>query len=670
VIDQAEIHRKANSSRLEERNEAAKSFRVRADFFQVPDKVQAWQDLHRLTKDEDSNVRWNAAIALRSVFSYLADKDQAWQDLHRLTQDIESSVRTKAAEALGEAFGMIPDKDQAWQDLHRLTQDEDSKVRERTADALGSAFSQVPDKNLAWQDLVNLTQDKDSDVQMGTIIALKTAFSLVPDKDRAWQDLHKLIHFGYTYHGWQAGDVLGSAFNQVPNKYQAWQDLHRFTQDTEGSIRTNAAEALGEAFGMIPDKDQAWQDLHRLTQDIEDSVRTNAAKALGKVFGMIPDRDQAWQDLHRLTQDGEGSVRENATEALGKAFGVVPDRDLAWQDLHRLAQDIQNENLGMRRLEVLRALETAFSHVPYKYQAFRDILSLNKNEDTIELLIVERAQKTFRTFLLQEEGIQSTINEIQKEAKQIYQVTRGTGTKYEGPSAKIHQAAERLSLDDLVEVCKQTDEIISTLKQLYNVLPKEMRQSANEDLKSIETNELRYSLSIINKLLRDAFPYIKLALNIDANLERVTKNIIDSNAALHHETYAAIVESLNKNDKEIVSKVLDAIKNGNITQELANEKFADEIVKTTNELISEIKAEKLKIEDFEVKNLDFWKEVVKSQSIENKIILTIPIIPFLLTYEASCKLKDGKLRSLWNQIIAKVKDTRTSPSFSSSARCP
>ena len=79
-----------------------------------------------------------------SVFSHVQDKDQALQDLHRLTKDNNSSVRWGAANALGSVFSHVPDKDQAWQDLHRLTKDKDSSVRMWTAFSLGSAFSHVP----------------------------------------------------------------------------------------------------------------------------------------------------------------------------------------------------------------------------------------------------------------------------------------------------------------------------------------------------------------------------------------------------------------------------------------------------------------------------------------------------------------------------------------------
>ncbi|MDI9394420.1 MAG: HEAT repeat domain-containing protein [Euryarchaeota archaeon] len=96
-------------------------------------------EIHRQTKDEDSDVRWQAAIALGAAFSHVPDKTLAWQDLHRLTKDEDSDVRWQAAIALGVAFSHVPDKTLAWQDLHRLTKDEESYVRMYAYHSLGRA---------------------------------------------------------------------------------------------------------------------------------------------------------------------------------------------------------------------------------------------------------------------------------------------------------------------------------------------------------------------------------------------------------------------------------------------------------------------------------------------------------------------------------------------------
>ena len=101
MVDQAEIHRKAVSGDAGERQWAADQ--LRSDFAVLPDKEAAWKDLIKLTRDEESDVRWRAAIALSSVFQHVPDKKAAWKDLIQLTQDEESYVRVNANHSLGKA---------------------------------------------------------------------------------------------------------------------------------------------------------------------------------------------------------------------------------------------------------------------------------------------------------------------------------------------------------------------------------------------------------------------------------------------------------------------------------------------------------------------------------------------------------------------------------------
>ncbi len=88
-------------------------------------------------------MRRGAAESLGSAFPSIPDeyKNQAWQDLHRLTADQDSYVRQGAARSLGSAFPTIPDeyKNQAWQDLIRLTADQKSEVRVYAYHSLGRA---------------------------------------------------------------------------------------------------------------------------------------------------------------------------------------------------------------------------------------------------------------------------------------------------------------------------------------------------------------------------------------------------------------------------------------------------------------------------------------------------------------------------------------------------
>ena len=317
MVDQAEIHRKSISDKVEDRKEAVGQFRI--NFAILPDKESAWQDLIRLIGDEDRFVRRGAARALGAVFSHVPDIDAAWQDLHRLSSDEDSFVRSGAASALGAAFPHVPDKESAWQDLHRLSEDEDKYVRWGAAYSLGSAFSHVPDKDGAWQDLHRLSEDEDKHVRWGAALALGSAFSHVPDKDAAWRDLHRLSGDEDHFVRSSVADALGAAFPHVPDIDAAWQDLIRLTDDEDMSVRYESASALGSAFPHLPDKDAAWEDLYRLLGDEDSSVRMGAAEALGSAFPYIPDKSAADWMMLDLTEDYEPEVRVSANHSLGKA---------------------------------------------------------------------------------------------------------------------------------------------------------------------------------------------------------------------------------------------------------------------------------------------------------------------------------------------------------------
>ena len=107
LVDQAKIHKMVQSKNIEKHREAVDQFKTKFVF--LPNKAQAWQDLHHLTQDDDIYVRSHAADALGSAFHSISDasKAQAWEDLHRLTQDDDSDVQRRAASAVSNVVGFV-----------------------------------------------------------------------------------------------------------------------------------------------------------------------------------------------------------------------------------------------------------------------------------------------------------------------------------------------------------------------------------------------------------------------------------------------------------------------------------------------------------------------------------------------------------------------------------
>ncbi len=317
-----------------------------------------------------------------SIFYLVPNKEQAWLDLHRLTQDNDWHVRWRTAYSFGLSFVHIPDKEQAWADLHRFTLEEESVVRKETAKTIGSVFIHIPDKKQAWSDLIRLTQDEESWVRKKADGAVSSAFPYFPDKKQGWSDLHKLTVDEESQARRCVANALGSSFDRVTDKMQAMKDLLNLTYDKEDFVRWNAIEAIGPVFSYFPDKNKGWIYLQKLMLDEEYFIRMHAAKAVGLAFSYIPDKEQAWSDLHRLTQDKEGFVRGSANYSLGR-ISIIKATE---------AESEQNKKIELENaIEFFkRSSNEAFTYyIPSKfcfpfYQCFYSIV-FNKQEVKAEL---------------------------------------------------------------------------------------------------------------------------------------------------------------------------------------------------------------------------------------------------------------------------------------------
>ena len=87
---------------------------------------------------------------------------------------------------------------------------------------------------------------------------------------------------------------------------------------------------------------------------------------------------------------------------------------------------------------------------------------------------------------LLEERIQLTIAEIQKTAKKICQITRGSGTEYEVPGAELQEAAKDLSAGDLFRIQEYSARIVRQLNKFCRLLPAEDKEEVCEIVEDIE----------------------------------------------------------------------------------------------------------------------------------------------------------------------------------------
>ena len=511
----------------------------------VLDRNKSWQDLRSITKNEDSHSRKAVAEALGLAFSYIPDKDSAWQDLHNLIRDNEGYVQRVSTETLGSAFSFVPERDLAWQDFLMLARNEDNYLREGAAEALKLAFPYILDGNSAWKELIRLTQDKNAYVQETSANALNLAFPHVPDRDLAWQDLLKLFIFSKGFVRIRAAEALGTAFSYVFDKESAWKDLVYLARKDTYLIKSSP-KALILAFPNVPDKNLAWQDLIELANEGNAHTRENAAEALGSVFPHVLDRDLAWQDLQMLSQDDKPDVRMYAYYNLGRISVLkateTDDRYILRRELesavtyfeqssregspynpanfccpfYRSYISIIFDNADESRVddylkEAKRAVgdseskEELLMAVKNLARALREsqklkirpldeiISDLNAYrwycEKAAEYMTAVEDKAPWAVKLLRKCNpviagrIEATISEIKGKAEKLCKIT--SGTEYETLGVEIQSAAVSLSVDDIERTQRSSATIVSQIKDLCKLLPKDKRGLVCESVEDV-----------------------------------------------------------------------------------------------------------------------------------------------------------------------------------------
>ena len=110
---------------------------------------------------------------------------------------------------------------------------------------------------------------------------------------------------------------------------------------------------------------------------------------------------------------------------------------------------------------------------------------------------------------LLEEQIKATIEDIQAKAKQICQITHGSGTEYEAPGTEIYKAAEALSSGDLVSNETSSSIIVLQLMKFCEFLPNDEKDPVCKVVKEIDlASEFPEKLQKIALALSNLAPVI------------------------------------------------------------------------------------------------------------------------------------------------------------------
>ena len=618
MVDQEKIHIQCLSDNPKNRIEAL--WQLRNEFSQLPDKDEAWNDLHILINDEDRSVRYRATSTLRYVFSYVLDKQRAWNDLHRLINDEFWDVRSVAAYTLSYVFSQVPDKTEAWNDLHELINDEDRSIRYNAAPAFRFVFSQIPDKQKVWKDFLRLTYDEDVSVRSGAGFALGFEFSAMPDKQEAWNVLHRLTNDVDWDVRSAAAFSLGSVFFQLLDKKQAWNDLHRLTNEKNSSVRYRAATAVGSAFSQVPDKQQALNDLYRLINDEERLVRTYACYSLGRVFIFKASQAETEEDYKKELEKAIEYFEKTAQEAqwgnpsqfclpFYRSFHtIIFKKQEAKEEVNKYLEEakaaIKDSESKKQLYEAVENLSQALKEVQnlenLDLQGMKGELNFYRKycDHAAELMINSEETAPFAIAVMRkglpilDEYLREIVEDIQRKTELISKNTKGT--HFEQLSDELKQSSLfLLQVRDLIGFRKQVNIMENTLKAICSKFPEGQKGEACDLLKimyaeqSIEDkiplmnnilSKFSYQLDIVNCLDRvDAkldkldcisFDIFKLKLNagnVISSLDNIKTELGKLNGTVSLNTFSVDklnftqIDKLNNLNNDI-SERLDEIK--------------------------------------------------------------------------------------------------------------
>ena len=216
----------------------------------------------------------------------------------------------------------------------------------------------------------------------------------------------------------------------------------------------------------------------------------------------------------------------------------------------------------------------------------------NLNKERIVLENNKRLQKTledYKTELLQETFL---INEHQKELleKSIRDLSSSLQEQFDGQQINVEKYLDTISTANLEELKKYQDEQVDVIKGQINELLAE-RQTEN----SIATDKLL--IERISEL--DSIFTEKLIAELESYKRNITSEISNISTTLNSLINEKLIENNNTVDQLLVNRA-------GILQDQFNDKLSNELIKYTQDILSEAKIQTQSIAD------DIFSEKVKS----------------------------------------------------------
>ncbi len=456
----------------------------------VSDKNQAWNDLvHILIQDKKINeinvwwenriagvpdLRWQVAYTLEGAFPYTSDKEQAWNDLHRLSKDKDVILRVGAAKALGVAILHLYDKESAWRDLHNLMHDEITDVRWYATKSLGIAFPHIPDKKEAWEDLICLQQDENISVRWCAAKSLGTAFSHMHNKEQAWEDLHNLMQNKEIDVRKYVAESIGIAFPRIPNKEQAWEDLIILALDENIYVRVYANYSLGRVSifkATIAESEETFRKeiekaIEFLEKSSKESISDNPASFCLPFY-------RTFYAVTFKKKETESEVQKYLSEAKNAVRGS--------ECKQKLLEAVENLSNALREAQSVHEMD--FNAIKCDLNAYRRYC-----ERAADLLDETEEKAPGATKLIKkglpiiDQRIKEIITEIQENAKALCKQTKNT--QLEDLGKEVNRAGQTFpQIRDPIGLEKSFINLWTALSSICAKMPEEERGEACELLK-------------------------------------------------------------------------------------------------------------------------------------------------------------------------------------------
>lgn len=377
------------------------------------------------------------------------------------------------------------------------------------------------------------------------------------------------------------------------------------------------------------------EDICLLTKNQFENIRVAAFYTLGRASiikaSESEDMDALRTELESAVSyfakaSSQGTLRKSARFCYPfyKSYLAISQQKASEEDIKRYLVEAREAVEGSSSKEEListvenlaEALKKARSLKDRPFKEVSDELKALKwycDEAADHLIAVEdsapgavKLLRKYNPFI--KERIETTIFEIQKEARDICAISRGSNTRYEIIGKEIHKQACLISIEDFQRTQNCASRIIFQLGEFCKILPEQKRKlvcSAIREIKGSESFPER--LSKIELALAYALPVIKEGIPIEILIMNLKRDIL---------------LMLDKNQKEIINNIGYPIEK----MDKLNLEF-EEIYQQLNNLI--IILDKLELHDSKLENLiQETNKVLRDPEIDlnMKLQLAIPLI--------------------------------------------